>query len=218
MPTEKLTPDYVKEQVAAPRTKREQFFDTHLPGLVLQIEASGYATWKLYYRNAGKPRWFKLARYEQLRLAQAREAARARLQEVAAGHDIQAEKKQQAKQARQAVTFAQVAERFFKEQNEIKASTRHHYRKVYDSDLKPMLGRKPVQELEPDNFVELMDRMASTPGKARLALSTAQSIISWAMNKRIVRFTSSRNFVLGFPAKFPNVNKKSGCGRLRVPM
>ena len=87
--------------------------DSDLPGFVLDVGKTGVRTFFVRYRpkgtgRSGPRRYFKIGRYGVVTPAEARNEARRILERVAAGEDPAAE----AAEARNAITVAELAERF----------------------------------------------------------------------------------------------------------
>jgi integrase len=112
----------IKKPLAAAQNRRT-IWDISCPGLAVRIGAKGVkgkATFFAVRRRAGEahPTWSKLGQYPIKTLAEAREAARAALADLAAGKDpkkeAEAKRRAEAEAEREAAdnTFAAVVERF----------------------------------------------------------------------------------------------------------
>lgn len=98
-------------KVAMPDGKSELIvFDEDMPGFGLRLRAGGSAVWIAQYRVGAKQRRVTLGRTATLDPDRARRAAREILAKADLGHDAQAERREH--QAKAAVTFGAMAERY----------------------------------------------------------------------------------------------------------
>jgi len=79
MPRLKLTSAAI-DKLKISTGRRQEFFDTLLPGLALRVSQRGSKSWVLFYRPQGKLVRMTLGRYPVLSLAEARDRARLLLQ------------------------------------------------------------------------------------------------------------------------------------------
>ncbi len=83
--------------------KRDYHNDIKVPGLQLQVTASGVKTFYVYRRINGRPKRVKLGRYPDMTPQQARNKAEQVVGEIAAGGDPTARKR---REQAQSVTLA----------------------------------------------------------------------------------------------------------------
>src|SRR6516225_9631163 len=91
MPAVKLTNRLI--EATAPQEKPVELWDTEQRGLLVKITPAGKRVFMVFYRTAdGTKRKPRIGAYGQITLAQAREAARQMLGEVARQRDPSAER------------------------------------------------------------------------------------------------------------------------------
>jgi hypothetical protein len=86
-------------------------WDTLQRGLALQIQPSGYRSYKLIYRFHKRPRWYHIGAADAIALADARKLAAELMLRVIKGEDPQTERRAK----RGAGTFAEIAARYVEE-------------------------------------------------------------------------------------------------------
>src|SRR5215469_16326711 len=100
---QKLMPPTVNK--LRPTNQAYLVWDTYQRGLALQIQPTGYRSYKLIYRFHGRPRWYHIGAADAIGLAEARKLAAELMLEVIRGKDPAAEKRAE----RGAGTFAELA-------------------------------------------------------------------------------------------------------------
>jgi hypothetical protein len=83
-------------------------WDSLQHGLVIQMQPSGNASWKVIYSRHGRPRWYHIGRADAIGLADARRLAAKIMVQVAEGADPAADRKAE----RGSGTFAELAEQY----------------------------------------------------------------------------------------------------------
>lgn len=95
MPKTALTAAFVRHCTCPEGARRIDFFDTAVPGFLLEVRCSGGKTFYQRYRDAGgRERQFKIGSAQILTMSQARRKARAVLAEAILGRDPQRERVQ----------------------------------------------------------------------------------------------------------------------------
>lgn len=90
MPKASLTSSFVKQSVCPAGARRIDYFDTDIPGFMLEVRASGRKTFYQRYRDSrGKERQFKIGSADILVVRQASAKARQILAEALLGNDPQ---------------------------------------------------------------------------------------------------------------------------------
>ena len=74
---------------------RVEYCDADIPGLLLEVRASGASTYHLRYKAEGRTKYIKIAASDLISLAEARKKARALKAEIALGADPRGEQKKQ---------------------------------------------------------------------------------------------------------------------------
>jgi Arm domain-containing DNA-binding protein/integrase-like protein len=153
----------VRAMKAAP--ERREIPDPGASNLYLVIQPSGRKGYAVRYRFAGKPRKFTLP--PGIGLAAARVFAADAMLEVAQGRDPgEARKTEQDRAAAAAEnTLRAVAENYMRQESG-RLRSRKDRQSILDRLVYPKLGDKPIGEIERDEIVTLLDKIA---GKLRSA-------------------------------------------------
>lgn len=95
MPKTTITAVFVRHCACPEGARRVDFFDTAVPGFLLEVRCSGGKTFYQRYRDAGgRERQFKIGSAHVLTVSQARRKARAVLAEAILGRDPQREREE----------------------------------------------------------------------------------------------------------------------------
>ncbi len=134
-------------------------WDNELKGFGVRVLPSGASTFVLKYRNAeGRQRKLALGRVGTLTPEQARAIARERLVEVAKGADPSAERHAR----RGSMTVAELCDLYLADAaGRVKASTLAMDRSRIERHVKPLLGRRIVPSLTPEDLAGLQADIAA---------------------------------------------------------
>lgn len=180
----KLTSAFV-ESVKAPENGQQEYWDSKLSGFGLRVSQGGRKTWTLLYRHQKLMRRLTVGTYPPLSLADARDMAKAKLAEVQRGLDPATLKQE----ARDADTFAAVAERYLAEHARVhkKASSVYEDEKILRRALLPAWGKRKAADIKRRDVIALVDGIATrAPIAANRALSLASKIFNFALFKEII--------------------------------
>jgi integrase len=157
-------------------------WDTHQRGLVLQIQPSGYRSYKLIYRFHNRPRWYHIGAADAIALADARKLAAELMLEVIRGKDPAAERRAE----RGAGTFAELAERYLEQH----ARKRNKSWKQADALIRrhvlPHWGKLEANSITRTDVKTLMRGMEEAPIAANQTLAAVSAIFTWAVKEEIV--------------------------------
>lgn len=130
-------------------------------GLYLFVPPSGARLWRLRFTLHGKDRTLALGDYPTLSLKDARAAALVARQLLHAGVDpVQAKREAKASAARNAAgTFGALAERW-RETRAWTAPTRKQYDRLFERDILPALGRRPVANIPLSEIRTVLEKAA----------------------------------------------------------
>lgn len=147
MPSVKLTPAFVKNQLQCPPGKRKiEYCDTAFPGLYVEVRATspGQGTYYLRYKNQrATTRHVKIGRSTELTLTQARKKAKEIKAEVVLGADPQAERRRK----RTIPTFAQFAHEQYLPYTKPRKRSWKTDVSILNNHLLPMFGEYPLDEI-----------------------------------------------------------------------
>jgi integrase len=175
-----VTEEGVAKLKPPPSGKQVDYYDTHLPGLVLRVNYGGAKIWRaLYYvKRPGKdgkqvsiPTTYKLGRYPALRLKEARDKARAFLDDP-----------QKAKA--NTGSFRQVAENFLARHVKAKGKElRTHYEieRIIGRYLMPRWRDRQFQEIQRRDIADLLDIVEDEhgPRQADMVLAVIRKMMNW---------------------------------------
>jgi integrase len=153
-------------------------WDTLLPGFGVRVLPSGRKTYLIQYRDGhGRTRRYALGAHGVLTPEQARTLAREALARVRAGENPAQERQA----ARQAVTVAQLAARYGREElPKRKAKTQRNYRLALERHILPALGTLAVPAVTSEDLAAVQVRLADTPYQANRVLSLCRTLFTWA--------------------------------------
>src|SRR5215469_1856667 len=169
----------------SPQAKTFYAWDTEQKGLCLQVRPNGYRAYKVVYQFQGRTRWFHLAAVNEISLGQARQLAQEVMYQKAQGKDPQGEKRSQ----RQAGTFADLVEAYFKQQGEKQRSWKQ-FRYCADRHLLPAWGHLLPGSITRSDVKQLM-RSIEAPVLANKVLATASMIFRWAIREEVAGVTGN---------------------------
>jgi len=189
MPIKRLTDQFV-ERVPAPDRGRVDFFDVAFPALALRVSEHGHKSWSLFYRVNGNPklRRYTLGTYPAIKPAKARLLATAALDQVRAGVDPGALKRQARRESpAQDITSIDALVRDYLRQHvepNCSAGTYRNAKRMLEVDvLKPWRGRAIV-DISKRDVIALADRIAErAPVHANRVLSRTAAMFNWAVGK-----------------------------------
>nr|WP_320131707.1 tyrosine-type recombinase/integrase [uncultured Holophaga sp.] len=173
---EKLTKTYLDN--LEPTDKVQTIWDPAVRGFGVRLSPQGCMSFIMKYDHLGRQRWIVLGRYGEITLDQARKrVAQIRL-ELLTGSDPA----QKRKEEREAPTMRELALRFLEEHVEVKRkpTTLRQYRDVVNRFIIPILGAKPVKEVEANDISKLHHRMRETPYQANRALAVLSKMLQLA--------------------------------------
>ena len=177
MPAVKLTNRLI--EAAGPRDKPFELWDTEQRGLLLKVTPTGKRIFMVFYRAPdGTKRKPRLGVYGQITLAQAREAARQMLGEVARQKDPSAERQQQ----RRAPDMRTLCDRYLHDvaAQHSKPSYLKQQRRMIETRIKPALGAMKVAAVARSDILALHNGLKTTPYEANRVLSLLSVIFKHA--------------------------------------
>jgi integrase len=165
-------------EAAAPRS-RPTFFDTETASLGMRLDMDGEGgTYLLYFKHLGRPQRYKLGRWPALTLIQAREVAKQQIGKLAAGIDLQAERRKLRAEDRLDQLWEWYAQAHLKH---LRASTQRRYADSWRLHIQPAIGARRLRELNRNRLQELVDDIVDRSGPA--AAKHVISVLSTLYNK-----------------------------------
>lgn len=203
----KLTKRVIDAMEPAPGLPESYAWDSELKGFGVRLLRSGIGTYILKYRVPdGRQRKLALGRVGTLTPDEARALARQRLSEVAKGADPSAERQA----LRKAMTLAELCDLYLEDAApRVKASTLAMDHSRIERHVKPLLGRRSVVGLEPEDIAKLQadiaaGRSAQPRGEGRGGVTTGgkgAAVRTVGMLGTILEFAKRRKLIRENPAR-----------------
>lgn len=161
-----------------PAPKRQEFWDSYLPGFGLRVAKGGQKTFCIMCRDKGKQRRITLGRYPIMTLAEARDAAREKLRLVSQGLPLE-DKKLEVMSVEQA--FKNFVELYAKKKNKDwkRAKAR------LNGTLIREYGHLDIREVTRDNILMLLDKIVArgAPRQANRVHSGVSKFFKWCAER-----------------------------------
>src|SRR6516165_1132959 len=164
-----------------PTAKPYLVWDSQQRGLALQIQPSGYRSFKLIYRFHNRPRWLHIGAADAIALADARKLAAKLMLQVIEGKDPAAEKRA----ARGTGTFAEIATRYVEEHAKKRNKSWQQADALVRRHLLPTWGSLSAQSITRADVRSVMGKI-DAPILANQVLASASAIFTWAMRQELL--------------------------------
>ena len=180
--------------------KASDFFDTIERGLILRLSKAGTKTFTYRYRSNGKNRQYKIGKFPDVSLSEARKTVQQLRIDVDQGKDPQAEKRNKRYKPKE-MNFRELAKLFVKQHLSMrKESTRTEYERIINTELlgAHKWGSLPVSEITSQHVREVLNHKAFDEGHFTMAnriRSTISKIFEFGIS--VVGINVSRNPVEG---------------------
>jgi integrase len=176
MATVNLTARYL--DLLKPQRKRNEVFDTIVPGFAIRVTPAGHKSFTLYYRHHGRIRRVGLGRYPDILLADARKAATQHRGRIFDGADPAEEKK--AERATNGDTVGALFDLYKTHREKAKSWT--ETRRIMEREVLPVWRHLRVVDLKRRDVRELVERKARfAPVMANRVLSRISAMLTFAM-------------------------------------
>jgi Arm DNA-binding domain len=165
-----------------PAAKPFLVWDNFQRGLALQIQPSGYRSYKLIYRHRNRPRWYHIGAADAIALADARRIAAELMLEVIRGKDPAAEKRAE----RNAGTFAELHGQY------VEQHAKKHNKSWKQADalirryVLPRWGALPADAITRADVKTMMRHMDEAPITANQTLAAVSAVYTWATKEEIL--------------------------------
>jgi integrase len=157
-------------------------WDDYQRGLVLQIQPSGYRSYKLIYRFHNRPRWYHIGAADAIALADARKLAADLMLRVIKGEDPAAEKRAE----RGTGTFAELAHRYVEEHAKKRNKSWRQGDALVRRYLLPLWGGLAANTIMRSDVRAMMGKMSDAPILANQVLASASAIFTWATKQELL--------------------------------
>jgi integrase len=150
--------------------------------LALQIQPSGYRSYKLIYRFHKRPRWYHIGAADAIALADATRLAAELMLRVIKGEDVAAERQAE----RGAGTFAEIATRYVEERAKKKNKSWQQADALVRRYLLPVWGGLNANTITRADVRTMMGKMSDAPILANQVLACASAVFSWATKQELL--------------------------------
>ncbi len=153
------------------------YYDTVVRGLILRVSKAGTKTFSYRYRHQGRKKRFKIGRFPDISLSDARSRARELKVAVNDGNDPQAEK-QKRKRVPDSIRFKKIVQEY-KDRYlpDLRRSTQEEYKRIIDVEILPKLKNMHINEIEEYHIREILEAKA-IKGKSPTMANRIRSVIS----------------------------------------
>jgi integrase len=183
--------DRFLESVVPPATGRAVYIDESAPGLELRVSSDGRKSWSIRYKPKGGERQRETyGTYPAVKLADARRRARDIAAAAAKGIDLPVHEKRQREEQRKvsnrprtvADLLDEYVDRYCKPNQRRWTLTK----RMFDSHVKPALGKVALVELRRGDIVELLDDLQNEKGlgaQVNRVRSQILAALNWAIER-----------------------------------
>ncbi len=183
----RLTEAAVSRFKAPPAGRREEHYDSVVPGLALRVTDKGRKSWSYLFRINGRQRRLTIGRYPQVSLVDAREEARQAYIDAGKGVDAAAEKQR----ARRAPpnSFEAAAELFITEHvSGLRPRSREEYGRALRKILIPEWGAWALSDISRGDIRSLRDKVHERRGPiaANRTLTVLKVLLNWCIDEELL--------------------------------
>jgi len=189
MATIRLTQAAV-EKLSPPMVGRAYYWDRHLPGFGLRVTPSGAKSWIASYRLAdGRKVMETIATLARLpKVDDARQAARESMARAAAGGNPVVDKRSAASQSAGNTVRVAVDSYLSECDRNLKPKTAKEWRRVFEHDILPRWGGRPLAEITKADVLNLVNDKAARRERKRQDLTAGAAVQAGKMLTRLRTF------------------------------
>lgn len=163
---------------------RTELWDEALPGFGVRVSPQGDRSFFIMYRYRGVRRRLTLGKYPLLSLAEARQAARVKLGEVAAGLDPAEEREDR----RTALSFGDLVEDYLRLYAKQRKRSWREDERILRRDVLPEWHHLAAGEIRKAHVLQLLDAILErgAPIAANRTRAVVSRVFSWALERDLV--------------------------------
>ena len=167
-----------------PKASPYLVWDTKNPGLAIQVQPSGFLSWKYIYSCKGRPRWYNIGPFKKIGLKDARRMTGKLSVRVADGEDPQADRKAE----RASGTFDDLAKRYrdYAEHKKQRNKSWEQADKLVKKHLLPHWANLKVTDIKRSDVKAMMNRI-DAPILANQVLAAASAIFTWGIKEELIK-------------------------------
>lgn len=160
---------------------RAEYCDRDLPGLLLEVRASGASTFHLRYKSGGQTKYIKLGTSDLITLADARKKAKALKAEIALGADPRGEQKKQ----KAVLTYSEFFEDHFLPFVKLRLRSWDSYESIYRVHLKAEYGHIPLNRITRKQIVDFHTSLKNSGLSAATCNHAGVKLLKRSLNHAI---------------------------------
>jgi len=174
------------EAVKPPATGQVDVWDSKTSAFGLRVSMGGTKTWIVRYRQSGSRRRYVLGRFPQVSVADARQAAKRYLGQVAGGADPARERAD----AKGEPTFADLADLYLERHAKVNKKPRSIQEdiKTLNRELLPAWGPRKVHDIRKSDVVDVLDTIIA---RNKLVMANRTR----ALMSKIFNFAIGRDYI-----------------------
>lgn len=159
---------------------RVEYCDADIPGLLLEVRASGASTYHLRYKAEGRTKYIKIAASDLISLAEARKKARALKAEIALGADPRGEQKKQ----KEVLTYSEFFEKHYLAHVKPRKRSWDSDESIYRVHLKAVFGDKRLNQITRQQIQSFHTELKET-GRAAATCNHTIKLLKHSLNLAI---------------------------------
>ena len=171
-----------------PPTDKAQvdIFDDLVRGFAIRVSKTGAKSYVVFYRFGGKVCRLTLGRHPMLSLGEAREKARAALNQVELGHDPRIQKAEQKRRLKN--TVGTVAEDFLEKYAKRNQRSWRVTEQILRRDVIPIWGDRPIETISRADALDMLDGIMAEGKdyKANRVLGHVRKLMNWAIERGLI--------------------------------
>jgi integrase len=188
MPKTRLT-QLAVERLAPPSKGRMIYWDRTLPGFGIRLTAAGAKTWVAMYRVDGKTVMETIGTLAKVpRVDDARNLARLSMQQAATGANPVVEKRIAATRSATNTVAAAVDRYLAHCDRTLKPKTATEWRRIFEHDVLPAWGSRPVAEIAKADVLDLVNYKAAMRERKRKGTTGGAAVQAGKMLTRLHTF------------------------------
>lgn len=156
-------------------------------GLGVRVSVKGRKSWVMIYRFQGKPRYATLGTYPEMSVAQAHEAHRKALAELAQGTDPGAKVVQERQEDRHAPTVAVLAAEYLEKWVKKRNRAAPEIERILNKEVLPKWGHRKAREITRREVIALLDSITERgPIMANQTLAVIRKMFNFGVDRALL--------------------------------
>lgn len=156
-------------------------------GLGVRVSVKGRKSWVMIYRFQGKPRYATLGTYPEMSVAQAHEAHRKALAELAQGTDPGAKVVQERRENRHAPTVAVLAAEYLEKWVKKRNRAAPEIERILNKEVLPKWGHRKAREITRREVIALLDSITERgPIMANQTLAVIRKMFNFGVDRALL--------------------------------